>query len=279
MKSRVAIVLVAAVAVFSLAGCRQPAVNTEKASIVTSTSLISQIVERVAGDEVTVVNIIPPAQCPGHFDVTPGDVQKLADADLFFYHDWQGDKFSEELIASAGNPGLKAVKLGIEGNWLVPEVQKEATDAITATLVELAPEQSVALKQMAKSYKDTIDAEESQVRARLSGTDLSQVKVLCADQQAGFLSWLGMNVVGVFPRPEALTPQIVKDSIDQGRAAGVTLVIDNLQSGADAGKSIAEELGCKHLILSNFPGGLPDTDTWERAVDNNIDLILKVVAE
>ncbi|RPJ37162.1 MAG: zinc ABC transporter substrate-binding protein, partial [Chloroflexi bacterium] len=68
--------------------------NTEKPNIVTSTSLISQIIARVAGDQVTVVNIIPPAQCPGHFDITPGDVQKLADADLFFYHNWQGEQFS-----------------------------------------------------------------------------------------------------------------------------------------------------------------------------------------
>ncbi len=46
--------------------------------VVTSTSLLASIVERVGGDRVDVVNIIPPAQCPGYFDVKPGDVQKLA---------------------------------------------------------------------------------------------------------------------------------------------------------------------------------------------------------
>jgi len=63
--------------------------ETAQLKVVTSTSLIAQIVERVGGDLVSVVNIIPPAQCPGHFDVKPSDIQKLADADLFLLHGWQ----------------------------------------------------------------------------------------------------------------------------------------------------------------------------------------------
>ena len=71
-----------------LGGCTQT--GTTKLKVVTSISLIAQIVERVGGDLVDVVNIIPPAQCPGHFDVKPGDIQKLADADLFLLGGWQG---------------------------------------------------------------------------------------------------------------------------------------------------------------------------------------------
>ena len=61
-----------------LAGCTEQ--DETKLRVVTSTSLIAQIVERVGGDKVDVINIIPPAQCPGHFDCTPGDIQKLVDA-------------------------------------------------------------------------------------------------------------------------------------------------------------------------------------------------------
>ncbi len=91
--------------------------------VVTSTSLLASAVERVAGDKVDVVNIIPPAQCPGHFDVKPGDIQKLADADLFLMHGWQGEKFSQGLIASANNPNLTVHKINIKGNWMTPPVQ------------------------------------------------------------------------------------------------------------------------------------------------------------
>ena len=58
----------------------------------------------------------------------------------------------------------------------------------------------------------------------------------------------------------------------------VTLIIDNMQSGQDAGKGISEELGCKRIILSNFPGGFDNTETWEKAIDRNIELILETIA-
>src|SRR4030042_246448 len=101
------VVILAAILVLSLAavtlsgGCAKE--NSAKLKVVTSTSLIAQIVERVGGDKVSVVNIIPPAQCPGHFDVKPGDITKLADANLFIIHNWQGEKFSDDLITSANN--------------------------------------------------------------------------------------------------------------------------------------------------------------------------------
>ena len=104
--------------------------------VVTSTSLIVQIVERVGGDKVDVVNIISPAQCPGHFDVKPGDIQKLADANIFILHGWQGEKFSQKLIASANNPDLTVVKVDVRGNWMTPPVQQEAVDKITSALVQ-----------------------------------------------------------------------------------------------------------------------------------------------
>ena len=71
---------------------------------------------------------------------------------------------------------------------------------------------------------------------------------------------------------------IVKELVDKGREAKVTLIIDNLQSGKDAGAAIAEELDCERVILSNFPGGFDNTETWEKAIDRNVELILEAIA-
>ena len=70
-------------------GCTREA--TPNLKVVTTTSDIASIVEKVGGDKVEVANIIPPAQCPGQFDVKPSDVQMLADAKLFLMHGWQGE--------------------------------------------------------------------------------------------------------------------------------------------------------------------------------------------
>jgi hypothetical protein len=42
---------------------------------------------------------------------------------------------------------------------------------------------------------------------------------------------------------------------------------------------MAEDIGATQVIISNFPGGFEGTETWEKAVDNNVDLILSAVAE
>ena len=271
-------VILAAILVLSLAvgtlfgGCSTE--SSAKLKVVTSTSLIAQIVERVGADKVSVVNIIPPAQCPGHFDVKPGDIQKLADAKLFIIHNWQGEKFSADLIASANNKNLTVVKVELSGNWMTPPVQRDATDKIAAALAQLDPGNNAAYQKAASEYKAVVTAKESEVKAKLGQVNLSSGNVLCDEQQAGFVKWVGLNIVATYGRPETLTPQIVKELIDKGREKKVAVVIENMQSGAEAGKGLAEELGCKRIVLSNFPGGYENTETWEKAIDKNIELIM-----
>jgi zinc transport system substrate-binding protein len=98
-----------------------------------------------------------------------------------------------------------------------------------------------------------------------------------ASWQAGFVKWAGLNIVATYGDPGSLTPKVVKELVDKGRQAKVSLIIDNLHSGRDAGKAIAEELGSERIILSNFPGGFENTETWEKAIDRNIELILEAV--
>ncbi|MBA7632796.1 hypothetical protein ES703_40350 [subsurface metagenome] len=264
-----------------LSGCASD--NQDKLKVVTSISLISSIVERIAGDSVDVINIIPPAQCPGHFDVSPGEVQKLAEADLFLLAGWQGEMFTQELIESANNPDLTVISLDIpsnpQSNWMTPAVQQEVVGKITAALSQVDTKNSTAYQDSAAEYKDKIEAKAAEIKGKLAGEDLSSINVICSGVQAAFLNWIGLNVVTFYGRPDSFTPQVTKDLVDKGRQENVTLIIDNLQSGQDAGAGLAEELGCNRIILSNFPGGFDNTETWEKAIDRNIDLILEAAGK
>ena len=260
-----------------LGGCADE--DKDKLKVVTSTSLISTIVERIGGDSVDVVNIIPPAQCPGHFDVSPGDVQKLADAALFLMHGWQGEKFSEELIATADNPDLTVVKINIEGNWMTPAVYHNAIDVISDALVQVDADNADVYEQASLDLITGIVAKGADAQTRLADKNLGSINVMCAEMQMGFVKWAGLNVIQAFGRPDSFTPQVTKELVDKGRQENVTLIIDNLQSGQDAGAGLAEELGCTRIILSNFPGGYDNTETWEKALDYNINLILEAVGE
>jgi len=255
-----------------LGGCAEE--RTEKLQVVTSTSLLAQVVERVGGEKVDVINIIPPAQCPGHFDVKPGDIQKLADAELFLLHGWQGEKFTDDLIASANNPDLNIFKVDVKGNWMTPETQSEAIDIITDVIGQADAENSADYQKSAESFKAAVNAIGAEMADKLAKANVSEINTMCAEQQAGFIQWAGLNIVATFDRPDDLTPRVVKELVDKGREGKVTLIIDNMQSGQDAGAGIAEELGSARVILSNFPGCYENTETWEKTIEYNVALLL-----
>jgi zinc transport system substrate-binding protein len=272
-----AIALAAFLVLSAFAGCSTG--SDASLSVVTSTSMLESVVEQIGGDLIDVVNIIPPAQCPGHFDVGAGDIRRLAEADLFFMHGWQGEKFTQELIDSADNPDLVVAVINVEGNWMTPPVQLQAADKVLEELCRIDGDNCSAYEEAATAYKSTIEAKGDEIEARIASANLPDVNVMCADMQAGFVNWLGLNLVQTYGRPESFTPQVLMDLVDTGRESNVTLVIDNLQSGKDAGAALAEDLDCTRVILTNFPGGFDNTETWEKAIDHNVDLILQAVAD
>jgi zinc transport system substrate-binding protein len=272
-----ALLVISLVVGLIITGCSSG--STSKLKVVTSTSLMEYIVKQVGGDRVDVTNLVPPNQHPGNFDVKPGDIQTLSTANVFLLHGWPGEGYADKLISSTNNPNLKVVKANVDGNWMIPSVQLTATDKVMSILSETDSKNASAYQKSAEAYKKTIQATETNIKDRLTKSNVYTVKVIASARQADFLQWAGFNVVGTFANPQALTPQVVKDLIDKSKTAGVTLVINNLQDGQDAGKAIAQDLGAKNLNLSNFPGGLSNTETWEKAINTNVDILVNAMAK
>jgi zinc transport system substrate-binding protein len=271
-------ILVAAVVVITLlsgtlfGGCSSE--SSAKLKVVTSTSLMEYIVIQVGGDHVEVINLVPPSQHPGNFDVKPGDIQNLSSADLFLLHGWPGEGYADKLVISASNPNLKVVKAGINGNWMIPSVQAEAVGWVSKTLSEIDNKNASAYQKAAEDYKKRIEVKETDIKKRLTQVNVAAVQVIASARQADFLQWAGFQVAGTFANAQALTPQVIKELLDKGKTADEILIINNLQDGKDAGKAIADELGVKNLNLSNFPGGFENTGTWEKAIDYNVGILL-----
>jgi len=259
-----------------LSGCGS---DSDELIVVTSTSQLENIAQDVGGDSLRVANIIPPAQCPGHFDVKPSDIVTLSKGHVFFMHGWQGERFSEELIASAGNSDLEVIVLDIPGNWMTPPVQSQATSVVAEELARIDPDRAPYYRDNAADRIAMITAKGEECQTRLQEADIGWVRVMCSEQQAGFLTWAGFDVVETYGRPESFTPQKLQELIDTARSEGVILFVDNLQSGPDAAGGMAEEVGSAQVTLSNFPGGFTDTETWSKAVDKNIDLLLAAISE
>jgi zinc transport system substrate-binding protein len=259
-----------------LIGCSEPA--SSKLKVVTGTSLLAYITQQVGGDRVDVINLIPPAQHPGDFNVKPGDVEKLASAKVFILHGWPGEGYADKFIASANNLNLTVIKANVDGNWMIPSVQLTATDKLANILIQIDSKNTPAYQKSAEEYRQKIIAKEIEIKNKFTNYNISKVNVIASFRQADFLKWSGLNIVATYGDPETLTPQVIKGLVDKGKELKVSLIADNLQNGKDAGKAMAEELGVKQINLSNFPGGFENTETWEKAIDKSIESILRAIA-
>jgi len=279
MKRKFLLIVLAAhllVALLASLSCSRPS-----ADIVAGSSLIAGIAQDVANGKLQVRNLIPPGMCPGHYDVKPSDVETLANSKALIIHNWQQDKANiTGLIEAADNPNLIIKVIDIEGNWMAPPMQAEAVDKIAQALSEIDPENSVYYQEKANERTQAILAKGEEIKNRLQEAKVNEVKVVCSDMQTGFVSWAGLDVVATYGRPEELTPAEVEQLIIQARQAGVALVIDNLQSGGTAtSEAVVQDIGAIQVTISNFPGGFEGTETWEKAIDENVDLILEALTQ
>jgi zinc transport system substrate-binding protein len=254
----------------------QPSVD-----IVGGSVFISNIVQDVADGKLESRPFIPPGMCPGHYDVKPSDIKALANAKAFFVHNYQRNYENVTgLIEAAQNPDLIIRVIDIMGNWMTPPVQADAVDIIAQALGEIDEENAEYYQEEAQERVQEILAKGEEVKDRLLDAEIEEIKVICAEMQAGFANWAGFDIVATYGRPEDLSTAEVADLVAKAREAGVALVIDNLQSGATAtSETMAQDIGAIQVTLSNFPGGFEDTATWEKALDKNIDLLLEALNE
>jgi len=252
-----------------------------KANIMTGSSLITDIIQDVAEGKLKVHSLIPPGMCPGHYAVKPSDVETLANSKALIIHNWQQNmKNINGLVEAADNPDLVIKVIDVPDMPMVPQIQAETIDKIALALGEIDPENSAYYQEKAAERKQAILAKGEEMKDKLQDANVSGVKVLCVEYQAGFVEWAGFDIVATYGRPEDLSPADVEQLITEAEQAGAALIIDNLQSGSTTlGASIEQDVEAIPVTLSNFPGGLENTETWEKAIDKNVDLLLAALDE
>ncbi|MDI3501960.1 MAG: zinc/manganese transport system substrate-binding protein [Archaeoglobi archaeon] len=235
MNTRIGIALVLAV----LLSLISPAAASEGTSeIVCTTTVLGSIVEDLTGERCEV--IASASVCPAHYDIKPSDVEKVKEADVILCHGIE--PWVDELVKSSGRE-IKVVK--ISGAWNTPEALREMYIKVAEALEEAGYE--VNLEKCLESVNQT----ESYLKEFAEENGFVGTPVVCMQWQASFLRFLGFEVVATYPPPEMISAKKYEEILNN--ATGAKLVVDNLQSGTDFGRELAEKLGAKHAAISNFP--------------------------
>jgi zinc transport system substrate-binding protein len=233
--------------------------------VASDTILSGMIASLLPSGRYSVDVIFPPGQCPGHYDVKLSDMEKVKKAALVA--SFRGMTFLDRAGLATGS--LLLVETGGR-NWMAPDSYIRGIGLLAAELSKRFPEDGEEIARRRERAIGEAKAKADALFERIRRTKVFGMPVLASSMQREPLEWMGFRVVGDYGRPETMSAREVIRLSNVGRQTRAIMVVDNLQSGPDAGKGIAETLGASHVVLTNFPSG----KGYLRTLEENVDAVL-----
>jgi ABC-type Zn uptake system ZnuABC Zn-binding protein ZnuA len=237
----------------------------ENKSIVVTTSLLKNAIDEVkpesAGIDVTV--LLPPASCPGHFDLSPRIIPAIRSASMIIRHDYQD--ILEKKICDLTDQSLTARVISTDSSPLIPGNYRDIVAEMSDILVELYPgdkEEIEANVTAVNKQIDTFEHEIETVKLKFAGK-----QVICATHVSGLCAWLGLDVVGILKRPEETTPGDLTALCN----LNACLIVCNLQEGTQTAFSLGQKMKIPVVVMSNFPGVRGFGRTYIELLTENTD--------
>lgn len=259
-------------------GCAVSAYASQsRIQLTATTSIMGCLLRDVGGRWVRVTVLMPPGSCPGHYDMRPEDARILSRGASLFVHGYEST--IPKIVESSSLSGKKVHTIKVTGNWLLPSVYAKAAKEVARELDKIDPTNQREYKRLQSVVEHRTQNVNHNLQASLKRARIAGTPVLCSDQIAPLLRWMGLSVVGTYGRAEDLTPQVLHRLLATGRKSRVRLVVDNLQSGPTTGSQLASELGVRRIVLSNFPGGFAATPTWETCLRDNVRRIVSCISK
>lgn len=240
--------------------------TAEKPVIVCTTSAVGNVVEALVGDTVEVLVLVQPGLCPADFDMKPGYIDAVRQAKILFKQNIQGEFWLDGLLESAGNQDLPVV--AISGVYNTPEGAKNYIRGVGGNLSQIL---DIDLDSQISQILNEVDEVSSWIASQAQILDVSNVKVICMGWLKSFIESVGFRVVATFNPPETLSVSDLTFLLKTAQDEGVGLVVDNLQIDVKFGEGIASQVGAQHIVLTNFPGAIPGTDTLPKMLKYNAE--------
>jgi len=155
-------------------------VDDSRLRLVTTYSIVYDLVRQVAGDRAVVTSLVPVGQDPHTYEPKPGDLQAVAEADAVFYHGLNLELWFDRFIQNAG--GRRPVYVVTEGieplrvqagayrgrpdphAWMDPRLVTRYVENIRDALSELDPGGAETYRANAAAYVEELEELDAWIR-------------------------------------------------------------------------------------------------------------------
>lgn len=269
-----------AVASLSLAACAStPAASTPAAAeataapaaklhVVTTMSILADMVRNVGGERVVAENIIPIGAGPEDYQATPQDAQKIAEADILFYNgfgleDWLTPLFESagkasmpHVAVSDGLTGIDADEEFAQGNphfWMSAANGVAYVENIRKALVQADPAGEASYNANAAAYTAKLQALNDELKQQAAALPEAQRKLVTNhDAFPYFAKEYGFTVVGNILTNADAQPSAgeLAKLIEEIKAQGVKAVFSESQFSTALSETMAKEAGAQ--VVANL---------------------------
>ncbi|WP_298313369.1 zinc ABC transporter substrate-binding protein [uncultured Aquimarina sp.] len=211
---KIVLILIVSIFVFS---CKQESKDPNaKLNVVTTTTMITDLVKNIGGDLITVEGLMGSGVDPHLYKASEGDVTKLVNADVIFYNGLHLEGKLVEVFEKMGNQNMKTIAVGEVLNkstligsdyfasnydphiWFSVKNWKQVTAFTIEKLKELDPKNALAFETNGKAYLEKLDILEAELKG-IIGTLPKEKRILVTAHDA--FSYFGkeyeFNVVGL----------------------------------------------------------------------------------
>ncbi|WP_447957581.1 metal ABC transporter solute-binding protein, Zn/Mn family [Vreelandella sp. EE7] len=183
-----------------------PAKAAPSFKVIASFSVIGDLVRRIAGDDISVVTIVPPGQDVHRWELTPPNVLAIEEADIVFYNGYGLEPWLRHVEAMADQRlRLKAVaeRADFEGlpvqagqyagsvdphMWMDPAGAIAYIDVIAQTLSEHYPEKTAAFGARAEQARESLTLLSERLRERLEGIPQTNRVLFTSEAGMGYFA-------------------------------------------------------------------------------------------
>lgn len=253
----------------------------EKFKVVTTFTVIADMVKNVAGDAAEVTSITKPGAEIHEYQPTPGDIKRAQGAQLIMANGLNLERWFErfyqhldgvpEVIVSAG---VKPIGIG-EGPyngkpnphaWMSPDNALIYVDNIRDALVKYDPANAETYRQNAAAYKQKITAALDPLRQQIADIPEDKRWMVTSEGAFSYLARdLGMKELYLWPvnADQQGTPQQVRKVIDQVKKNAIPVVFSESTVSDKPARQVARETGAHYGgvlyvdSLSNAQGPVP----------------------
>lgn len=234
-----------------LVGCKNKTSDVQQPEIAVANSYIGAAVKDLCGNQQQIFDLVPPGMCPGHFDISPSQVNLLCNCKILLVFDFQ--KNIEKAVPRIKERGLKVCTVTLSPGMCIPETYLSIVKQVAAALSEQQPLQKDYYESRLKEIEQRLNILGQDIVNRINKSELDGTKIITSQHQSEFTKWLGLDCVSTFAGRDTITPAQIDHNLQEARQNQIKLVIANKQEGTEIAKTLAEHLNLKYVVFSNFP--------------------------